>query len=733
MKSKVSLFLGLLVICILYRVSVGYSSPNYVGKITLGEKFTVGEYDGGKYMFEITESCAITCNEYLAVYKDDSFISYIGDFTTRLGAGEYYVELRDGGTYIINTEIENPLFTEQEFNNSFDTANIISKNVLYKANINDSLYGMYGDSIDVDYFKFILNKPSMVYVEIPIYGHYIVELFSEDENTGNIKKLTQTYRFYNNIENSEYTPKIGLPAGKYFLKIYAESSTGDYADYTFKVVTNENESGNFETEFNNTSESANLIDCNKEYSGNITVYYTDTYEEREDDIDWYKIRLDNSGYGRLKFKIPRESEQDLFEVKLYNAKDLKNPINTFKTGANPTYFTDERYFSEGEYYVSVEFGWFSHMNTETKNNIKKTLVNYNLSFEYNPIIEVDDITLEIPEGKFYSQDEFVISAKVLPENASTKDIKWSSSDYDVAYVTQEGKVICYKPGKAYISAKCGSIEKSILVVVERKLVENLEIISSSESIYTGERLCLALDIKPINADSKTCIWKSSDNTIATVSQEGVVYAKKAGTVMITATTVDGSNIEKSITLTVNNRLVTNINIVSSKKSIYVGSKLALKLNVEPVNATKKSCLWKTSNSSIATVSQSGVVVAKKAGTVVISVTTKDGSNITKRVTIKVIRRKSANNKLSSLKVSTGKLNRKFVSNVTKYTLTLATNKSRVTIAPIKADKYAKVYINGKLLNKYTLSIARKKSKTVKITVVAENGAKKNYIIIVKRK
>lgn len=87
--------------------------------------------------------------------------------------------------------------------------------------------------------------------------------------------------------------------------------------------------------------------------------------------------------------------------------------------------------------------------------------------------------------------------------------------------------------------------------------------------------------------------------------------------------------------------VTAINLVGSK-TIYVKDKITLEAGVMPLDATKKDIKWTTSDKSIATVSQKGLVTAKKAGTVTITVTAKDGSGVSASCKITVIQKPSYN-------------------------------------------------------------------------------------------
>lgn len=121
-------------------------------------------------------------------------------------------------------------------------------------------------------------------------------------------------------------------------------------------------------------------------------------------------------------------------------------------------------------------------------------------------------------------------------------------------------------------------------------------------------------------------FKSSNKKIATVSSKGVVKGKKAGKVKITVTSKSNKKQKKTVTITVKNQLVITAP-KNSKATLYVGESTKIKTNL--------SSKFKSSKTSVATVSSSGKVVAKKAGTAKITVTSKKNKKLKKTVTITV--------------------------------------------------------------------------------------------------
>ena len=147
-----------------------------------------------------------------------------------------------------------------------------------------------------------------------------------------------------------------------------------------------------------------------------------------------------------------------------------------------------------------------------------------------------------------------------------------------------------------------------------------------------------------------------DSLIATIDQDGYLFALSAGEVTVHVSS-DSAKLESTFKLTISepvvveepakpatptptpkpapapapapvtvtNIAVTGITLKASVDSLYINKTTTLTDTVSPTNATDKSVTWQTSNAEVATVSTSGLVSAKSAGEVTITVTTNDGS------------------------------------------------------------------------------------------------------------
>lgn len=126
--------------------------------------------------------------------------------------------------------------------------------------------------------------------------------------------------------------------------------------------------------------------------------------------------------------------------------------------------------------------------------------------------------------------------------------------------------------------------------------------------------------------SKSVKWKSSNKKIATVSKSGYVTGKKKGTVKITATSKKRKKVKKTIKIKVTNLKAKSVTLNKKSASLLKGEKTQVKATVKgQTGFYNQGVTWKSSNTSVATVTSKGIVTAKKAGKATITATEKGGS------------------------------------------------------------------------------------------------------------
>lgn len=237
----------------------------------------------------------------------------------------------------------------------------------------------------------------------------------------------------------------------------------------------------------------------------------------------------------------------------------------------------------------------------------------------------------------------LLSASVLPENATFKDVTYKSSNTKVVTVDSYGLITTIGTGSATITvtandnnfatAKC-----KVDVVVD---VTGLSLNKAAHTVYAGDTFTLVPTVYPLNATNKKVTWLSSDDSIASVNANGTVTAKRAGNTVITCETDDGNFIDVC-TLTVKKVIKTkSVSLNKLSFTLYVGRTRKLVATVSPENATNKALKWTSSNKKVAKVDQNGVVTAVGKGTATITCATKDtGKTTSCEVTVKNVKVKS---------------------------------------------------------------------------------------------
>ena len=217
-------------------------------------------------------------------------------------------------------------------------------------------------------------------------------------------------------------------------------------------------------------------------------------------------------------------------------------------------------------------------------------------------------------------------------------VGWSTSNSSVAAVNSAGLVTAISAGTAVITAKAadgGGAEASCVVTVtSTKYVQNIELNTYAIKWPVGRTGSYKPSVSPADATNKNLTWKSSNTSVAAVSSAGLLTAVGPGTATITCTAADGGGAKASCQVTVY-QPVTSITLDSSSLNWSVGKTGTLKASVSPSSATNKNVTWKSSNTSVATVSSAGLVTAVGSGTATVTCTAADGSGVSASCTVKV--------------------------------------------------------------------------------------------------
>lgn len=321
-------------------------------------------------------------------------------------------------------------------------------------------------------------------------------------------------------------------------------------------------------------------------------------------------------------------------------------------------------------------------------------------------------------GRFY--DKNGVNDKVLccigaePETVVTIDV--DPADFPDGTVIKnkydETTSVVYHSKVKLASGVNGTILGEVAGTSEVVPVSEVVLDTTSATLEIGKTINVSAQVNPENANDPEVTWETSNPDVATV-ENGAITAVKAGKATITAT-ADGVTAECQITV---KQPVTSVKLNVTSKTMYTKQTLQLKATVNPSNASNKAVVWSSSNTKVATVTQTGKVTTKARGIAVITVKSKDNGK-TAKCTI-TVKQKVTSVKLSA-KAKTLKVKKSFnikatvsPSNANVKTVKWTVNKAGVV--KLSATKTA----SGK-----NVKVTAKKAGKVQLKATATDGSKK---------
>ena len=219
-------------------------------------------------------------------------------------------------------------------------------------------------------------------------------------------------------------------------------------------------------------------------------------------------------------------------------------------------------------------------------------------------VSVDKITIDQEDFEMTEGESTVLTATVLPADATDKTVSWHSSKEDVVMISNTGKAMAMAPGKSVITAKAGSKTDfiTITVIANAVHVTGISLDKTTLELKVGDSEMLTATVTPPDATNKNVSWTSSDPLVATV-ENGWVTGVKPGSATITAKTEDGgktaecavtvkTNLAPSVTVGSENVSAVSVvvkgkaNLDSSAPSdLMVGFQYSLSEGILPSNST----------------------------------------------------------------------------------------------------------------------------------------------------
>lgn len=224
-------------------------------------------------------------------------------------------------------------------------------------------------------------------------------------------------------------------------------------------------------------------------------------------------------------------------------------------------------------------------------------------------------------------------------------LKVKLADGTVGFVCNEYDYIQYLSGTSTDTKVRTDAEKSAPAASAQQKNVTVSISATSKTLNIGSNFTLTAKTNSGGSFS----WKSSDNSIATVTSKGLVTAVKVGKATITAVDSKSSKTVKC-TVTVVKPALESITLSSKSGTLTVGQSLTLKATTKPANG---KVAFSTSNSAIATVTSAGLIKAVKAGTATITAKDAQGGKASASYKLTVVAKPTISISASTATVKAG--------------------------------------------------------------------------------
>lgn len=240
-------------------------------------------------------------------------------------------------------------------------------------------------------------------------------------------------------------------------------------------------------------------------------------------------------------------------------------------------------------------------------------------------VSATDFAIVPNEDTVYIGKTLQLTPVFTPENVTDRDVTWTTSDETKATVDANGVVTGVEEGTAVITATYKDTTNdnrvwtgTCIVTVEKAPVSatGFEVTPVTQNIVCGKKFTIKPQFTPEDTTNQNVIYQSLDETVVTVDSKGVVTGVGPGDAIVQCTAEDGGF---NATVAVHVEKAVDFKLSPSTRELALGHSFTPKKVIKPTSANK-TATWKSSNTSIATVSSSGKVKAKKIGTCTITCT-----------------------------------------------------------------------------------------------------------------
>ena len=336
---------------------------------------------------------------------------------------------------------------------------------------------------------------------------------------------------------------------------------------------------------------------------------------------------------------------------LYNGKEIKNTISLQK--GTEVYITAFLNFGESVVPDNTKLSWVSSdpsiitVTPYTTEGQQQLCLISGVGGGNATITVVSEDGLYIATADFYVTEgvtsitldntsvtaqmalqKFQLTATVLPASAGVDtSVTWTTLDASIVTVDQNGLVTFVGPGETYVSVTSNADNSKVAYCkfLITQQVEGIKMDYDRLTLSVGDQSRLTALITPDNATNKNITWSSSNEAVVTVDATGMLTAVGSGSATIIVQTEDGGYIDMpNVTVL---QPVKEIELSNTELSVKKGTVLWLNATIKPDTADNKTVVWSSSDTSLATVDQTGKVTTLAVGTVTIACVSEDNGTV----------------------------------------------------------------------------------------------------------
>lgn len=271
---------------------------------------------------------------------------------------------------------------------------------------------------------------------------------------------------------------------------------------------------------------------------------------------------------------------------------------------------------------------YYYKDNTTSSGVNKDVDSWKVIVKDNSKVSLDQSSLTMNVG-----EESYLTASVSG-SSYTGGYSWYSSS-NAVYIWGSGnraRIVGNAVGSSTVTVTLDNGKSASCLVRVDEIKPTSVSIPSSVNVYVGETTSISPTLTPSNAQTSLS-WFCSPSSVATVSN-GRITGVGEGKATVYCVT-DNGFYSNNCDVTVKNRAATGINVSPSEYTMTVGDSKRLTWSLVPSNA-KASVSWSSDDESIATVSSSSEVTAKKKGATYIRATTDNGLSASCKLTVKPV-------------------------------------------------------------------------------------------------